>query len=223
MNKSKLKALLTSKITIGVLCFIIGGIALGNTSEVDITKERYNQLLEFEKVALEKNNSEELVNNEEKETFSEEVVEENLEEMNTDITDKNKLLGLGETSYLTDENGVKLMSLTIDSVKLTDERNQFWDKEAEKVAVIEYTYENIGYEENLHIFDYNFKVYDSAGNVLEGYPAGAEKYPQAISKGKKCTANMSFALNNESNDLEVEFYDNMFNGKATDVFKIVAE
>ena len=54
-------------------------------------------------------------------------------------------------------------------------------------------------------------------------PAGAEKYPQAISTGKKCTANMSFALNNESNNLEIEFYDNMFDGKASEVFNISAE
>lgn len=115
------------------------------------------------------------------------------------------------------------MALTIDDVKFTDERNQFLDKEAEKVVVIEYTYENIGYEENLHIFDYNFKIYDSSGNILEVYPAGAEKYPQAISKGKKCSANMAFALNDESNNLDVEFYDNMFNEKASKVFHLIVE
>ena len=102
-------------------------------------------------------------------------------------------------------------------------RNQFSEKEAEKVVVIEYTYENIADEENLYVFDSNFKVYDASGNVLETYPAGAEKYPQAISKGKKCTANMSFALNNESNNLELEFYDNMFDGKASEVFNVIAE
>lgn len=34
---------------------------------------------------------------------------------------------------------------------------------------------------------------------------------------------MSFALNNESNNLELEFYDNMFNGKASEVFNVSAE
>lgn len=132
-------------------------------------------------------------------------------------------LSIGETAYINDKNGVKSMAITIDNVKLTDERNQFSEKEAEKVVVIEYTYENIADEENLYVFDSNFKVYDASGNVLETYPAGVEKYPQAISKGKKCTANMSFALNNESNNLEIEFYDNMFNGKASEVFNISAE
>ncbi len=55
------------------------------------------------------------------------------------------------------------MAITIDNVKLTDERNQFSEKEAEKVVVIEYTYENIADEENLYVFDSNFKVYDASG------------------------------------------------------------
>ncbi|WP_243894452.1 hypothetical protein [Clostridium perfringens] len=46
MNKEKLKSVFTSKIAIGIICFIIGGIALGNSSSgVNLTKERYDQLL----------------------------------------------------------------------------------------------------------------------------------------------------------------------------------
>ena len=218
MNKEKLKSVFTSKIAIGIICFIIGGIALGNSSSgVNLTKERYDQLLEFEKVALQKDG-------EAVETLNEELTEENLDnKINEKTEEGKKTLGIGETTYINDKNGVKSMAITIDNVKLTDERNQFSEKEAEKVVVIEYTYENIAGEENLYVFDSNFKVYDASGNVLETYPAGAEKYPQAISKGKKCTANMSFALNNESNNLEIEFYDNMFNGKASEVFNVSAE
>lgn len=218
MNKEKLKSVFTSKIAIGIICFIIGGIALGNSnSGVNLTKERYDQLLEFEKVALQKEG-------ETLETLNEELTEENLDNKINEKTEEDKRpLSIGETAYINDKNGVKSMAITIDNVKLTDERNQFSEKEAEKVVVIEYTYENIADKENLYVFDSNFKVYDASGNVLETYPAGAEKYPQAISKGKKCTANMSFALNNESNNLEIEFYDNMFNGKASEVFNISAE
>ena len=174
-------------------------------------------MLEFEKVALQKEG-------EAVETLNEELTEENLDNKINEKTEEDKRpLSIGETAYINDENGVKSMAITIDNVKLTDERNQFSEKKAEKVVVIEYTYENIAGEENLYVFDSNFKVYDASGNVLETYPAGAEKHPQAISKGKKCTANMSFALNNESNNLELEFYDNMFNGKASEVFNISAE
>ena len=39
MNKEKLKSVFTSKIAIGIICFIIGGIALGNSSSgVNLTK-----------------------------------------------------------------------------------------------------------------------------------------------------------------------------------------
>ncbi|MDU4830631.1 MAG: hypothetical protein E6X64_13390, partial [Clostridium perfringens] len=167
MNKEKLKSVFTSKIAIGIICFIIGGIALGNSnSGVNLTKERYNQLLEFEKVALQKEG-------EAVETLNEELTEENLDNKINEKTEEDKRpLSIGETAYINDENGVKSMAITIDNVKLTDERNQFSEKEAEKVVVIEYTYENIADEENLYVFDSNFKVYDASGNVLETYPAG---------------------------------------------------
>ena len=147
------------------------------------------------------------------------------EEVSEEETPKEEAIkrySLGDTLTVS-EDGVDLYEITFDKAFLTEDRNQFSEKEAEKVVVIEYTYENIADEENLYVFDSNFKVYDASGNVLETYPAGAEKYPQAISKGKKCTANMSFALNNESNNLELEFYDNMFDGKASEVFNVIAE
>lgn len=161
MNKEKLKSVFTSKIAIGIMCFIIGGIALGNSnSGVNLTKERYDQLLEFEKVALQKDG-------EAVETLNEELTEENLDnKINEKTEEGKKTLGIGETTYINDKNGVKSMAITIDNVKLTDERNQFSEKEAEKVVVIEYTYENIADEENLYVFDSNFKVYDASGNVL---------------------------------------------------------
>lgn len=130
---------------------------------------------------------------------------------------------VSETFYLKKNSGVKLMGLTINSVSLTEERNEFSDKKANKVVEIEYTYENLGYNENIYISDMNFKVYDKSGNILESYPVGGEKIPQSISREKKCTANMSFALNNDSNDLEIEFYENIFDDEATGIFNVVAK
>ncbi len=215
----KLKSIITSKVAIGIACFILGGIVFGmiilsGTSGVDITQERYNQLLEMEKVAL-ASNKDNSGGEQEKNNDSESTTQTNQEE--------NIVFGVGETAYLSDSSGVKIMSLTINDAKLIDERNEFSDKKADKVVEIDYTYENIGSEENLNILDSHFKVYDASGNVLETYPAGGDKHSQAISKGKKCSANMSFALNNESNELEIEFYENMFNDKPTGVFKITCK
>lgn len=212
MIKDKIKAIVKSKIFVGVICFILGGVILGGPSGIDITKERYDQLLEMEKVALGKTNqnSDDKSNSANNNAKPEEKKE-------------NKPFASGETAYLSSDKGVNLMSLTINSAKLIDDRNKFSDKKADKVVEIEYTYENIGLDENLQIFDSNFKIYDKSGNALETYPAGGEKHSQAISKGKKCTANMSFALNDESNELEIEFYKNHFSKKANGVFTITAE
>ncbi|WP_346916556.1 DUF4352 domain-containing protein [Clostridium sp.] len=209
----KLKSIITNKITIGILCFILGGIIFGRTSGVDITQERYSQLLEMEKKVLAANTND-----------SKEAKEDNTNKDTTkDDPKESTEFKVGETAYLTDANGVKVMSLTIDGAKLIEERNSYSDKQADKVVEIDYTYENIGSEENLNIFSSHFKIYDASGNVLETYPSGGDKHSQAISKGKKCNANMSFALNNESNELEIEFYENMYNSKPTGTFKITCE
>lgn len=231
MNNQKIKSILTSKITVGISCFVLGAIVLGGTTpEVNITKERYEQLLGFEEVALnlngektENNGQEEIKNLVELESNLEEDAKTSANESLTDESSNDNGLGLGETFYLKKPSGVKLMGLTINSAKLIDDRNQFSDKEANKVVEIEYTYENLGYDENLYVFDSNFKIYDASGNILESYPAGSYKFPQAISRGKKCTASMAFALNDESNNLEIEFYENMFNDNSESVFNVVAE
>jgi len=210
----KIKSIITNKITIGIICFILGGIIFGRTSGVDITQERYAQLLEMEKkvLATDTNSSK----NDPKEDSTKEKTAQ-------DKSEESTVFGIGETVYLSDANGVKVMSLTIDGAKLIEERNSYSEKQADKVVEIDYTYENIGSEENINIFSSHFKIYDAAGNILETYPAGGDKHPQPISTGKKCSANMSFALNNESNELEVEFYENMFNSKPTGKFKISCE
>ena len=210
MTKDKLKTIAKSRFFIGFIFFILGGLFFGGTSGIDITEERYNQLLDMEQIALGNTNSNE--NNDSSEDSTEE----------DDSTKENQKFGVGETVYLIDSNDVKLMSLTINSAKLISDRNEYSDTQAEKVVEIDYTYENLGYDENLDLYDSNFKVYDKSGNILESYPAGADKHPQSISVGKKCTANMSFALNDDSNELELEFYENIFGDSANAVFTITA-
>lgn len=210
MNKEKLKLVVTSKITVGVTCFVLGGLILGGTSGIDITQERYDQLLSMEKQVLGK------------EDVSTPPTSGSAESSKEDISQTN-IFKVGETAYLVDSNNIELMSLTINSAKLIEDRNQFSDTEAKKVVEIEYTYENLGLDENLYISASNFKIYDSEGNALENYPAGADKHPQNISKDKKCTAEMSFALNSESNDIEIEFYENMFGDKPNAIYKLGAE
>jgi lipopolysaccharide export LptBFGC system permease protein LptF len=213
MDNYKLKAILTGRITVGIVClvlgFTLGAVIFSNKSGVNISQDRYDQLIAAEKKADEENTK--------KETSSKKDKDKKKEEEEIAVH------GKGETITVTDSKDNKMTALTIDSVKLIDKRNSYSDKKANKVVSIEYTYENIGYEKKIAIYDGRFKVYDASGNELETYPAGVDKDPQPTSQGKKCTANMSFALNNSSNELEIEYYEKMIDMKPSAKFKVVAE
>lgn len=216
MKKSKIKSFFTSRIFIGTVCFLLGGMFLGGSTGVNITQERYEQLLDMEKQVVPFTAGSNAASSEP--TSNSDTSDSNSEKS----TEEEKIAGLGDKVYISDSNGVKIMALTLNSAKLISERNQYSDTQVKKVVEIEYTYENIGSDETIYVSDSNFKIYDKSGYILSTYPAGANKYPQEISKGKKCTANMSFALNADSNELEVEFYENMFNSKSDATFKIEA-
>lgn len=125
-----------------------------------------------------------------------------------------KVYGVGDIYKYKDD-----YSLKIDSVKTTKERNQFEDKKAKEVVIITYTYENLNSDKDLFIDSMAFKVYDADGNAVDTYPANIEKMPEAVSKGRKCTAQMAYAVNS-GDTLELEYYDNMFNSKKDTIFKL---
>jgi len=118
---------------------------------------------------------------------------------------------LNEDIYITNNNGKYRIKFT--GVTETKERNSYSDKQADRVVMIEYEYENMDMNEDLYISEYNFKLYDKDNNSLDTYPVTI-KYPSSVSSGRKGTASAAFALNNDSNYIELEFYDNMFNDKA---------
>lgn len=227
MNKDKIKSklsikdVITSRITIGVLCFALGGMLLGGKGGIDITKERYNELLEIEKKGSPSASGD---SEAAKETASNATDNKDKKDNKTkNNKGEVKTSGLGETVTFSNKDGVEISNLTINSAKLTDKRNEFSDKKADKVIIVEYTYENLDKPDNLSIQDLHFKAYDASGNILESYPSTEIKHAQNISKGKKCTASMAFALNNDSNEVELEYYDNMFDKKAAAKFKVTAE
>ena len=131
-------------------------------------------------------------------------------------TTEKSTFGLNEDCFIKNDSGE--YKLTITGIEETDYRNEFSDVEAERVVIISYNYENISYSEDLYISDMNFKMYDADGNALENYPAIDITYPQEISAGRKCSAQAAYALNNENNHIELEFYDNMFNSKSDCMF-----
>lgn len=133
-------------------------------------------------------------------------------------TSEEETYKVGDVIQISTYNGS--YSFTITGISETSERNEFSDIQADRVVVIDYEYENNDVPEELYISDMNFKAYDADNNALETYPADI-KYADSISAGRKTTGQMAFALNNPTNRIELEYFDNMFS--STKDCLIVAE
>lgn len=128
---------------------------------------------------------------------------------NSDGSGETTIYHLNEDIYITKSTGKYRVKFT--NIKETKERNRYSDKEAKRVIVIDYEYENIDQESDLYVSDVtNFKLYDKDNNVLETYPVDI-KYATSIGKGRKGSASVAYALNNDSNYIELEYYDNTWN------------
>lgn len=71
------------------------------------------------------------------------------------------------------EDGVKIGTLTINSVTRTDKRNRFAEETPAEVVIIDYTYENTASEEDLYLFSSYFQVIDSGGTSAPPTPSPA--------------------------------------------------
>lgn len=125
-----------------------------------------------------------------------------------DTDQEEEVYKIGDVIKVSTSNGS--YSLTITGVTETDERNEFSDTKADRVIIVDYAYENIDVDDELYIFESNFKAYDADNNSLETYPADI-KSADSISAGRKTTGQMAFALNNSTNKIGLEYFDNMFN------------
>ena len=100
------------------------------------------------------------------------------------------------------------------SVKETKDRNEFSDTKADRVILISYDFENVSYEDDLFISSMDMKLYDKDNNALETYPSTLANEAPAVSNGRKGSGVLAYALNNENNYVELEYYSNMFNSSA---------
>lgn len=119
-----------------------------------------------------------------KEDNEEKVEEENKEE---------EKLGLGDTAE------VDNIKLTIKNVSLTEERNEFADKNPNKVVKIEYEVENNS-DKDIPI-GADLQVYDGTGNQVESYPL--ENTIGSLKSGKKIQGIEHFGI--EEGPIEVYF------------------
>ncbi|MTP74007.1 hypothetical protein GMB80_13815 [Turicibacter sanguinis] len=132
-----------------------------------------------------------------------------------------KRFTLGETLTVS-QDGVDLYEITFDKAFLTDERNQYSEKVADNVVVLEYTYKNLNQEDGTYIIGgMDYKVYDSTGKSLETYPAGVTLYGDTVSIGRTSTAQDAFGFNGDANQvLEIEIYDSVFSAKPLAIVEV---
>lgn len=99
--------------------------------------------------------------------------------------------------------------ITLKDARIEEQTNVFLE-EVKKLACLDYVYENINYEgeEALHIYEDNFQILDSEGNVLNPYPLyNKEKMSAKIDAGESCEATATYIIESESNNLNVIYKD----------------
>lgn len=137
--------------------------------------------------------------------------------------EKEKVYGIGDTWTV---NGQ--WNLTINSVTPTDERNEFADTNPAEVVIIDYTYENLGYEDSNEIMNGLYldlemgQIVDSAGQMCQSYPASSvTKYAQETPVGVTCNAQAAIGLTQAGGPIEITMneYDGD-NNEQTATFKL---
>lgn len=127
----------------------------------------------------------------------------NMEESPQESTSsESKEYGLGETWTVDGQ-----WSLTVNSVSTTDYRNEFSEKAPAQVLIINYVYENIGYEDDFMdglFFDLeNGQIVDSDGFMGYSYPGEITDYAKETPVGAKCKAQSCIGLDSESAEVKI--------------------
>lgn len=178
------------KTIVALMCSFALSLAAcgGSSSEVDALKKENEEL----KAQIEELQSQ--IQGTAQEEDNEDEVEKPAEE--------NKVYGLGETWTV---DG--LWSLTFTSVTQTDARNEYSDKTPGQVVLLNYDYENIGYQSedmDLYICSNQFQIMDANGEIADTYPGDVTTIPQEIPVGAKCVgAQECIGLNNVSEKIKI--------------------
>ncbi len=89
--------------------------------------------------------------------------------------------------------------LTIDSVEETQDRNEFSDMQPAAVYIVTYSYENLGYEDDIMdglYISLDSSIVDSAGKMGYSYPGDISLYPQTVPVGANCQAQVCIGVDN---------------------------
>lgn len=134
---------------------------------------------------------EEKVEDSTEQTEPAEVVEEVKADEESSVEEQSQLLVVGDSATIDD------ITLTVNSVSFTDERNSYADTTPERVIAIEYTLEN-GQEED-YPFGMDMDLYVD-GKKAESYPLGMDL--GSVSAGRAVDAVSYFGVDGEEVELE---------------------
>ena len=113
--------------------------------------------------------------------------------------------------------------ITVDSVETTDDRNEYSDKNPAAVYLVAYTYENLGYDDDIInglYISLDDGIVDSAGKMGYSYPGDLSMYPQETPVGASCQAQACIGVDN-AGSFKINFYNYDGNGqKQSAVFEI---
>lgn len=113
--------------------------------------------------------------------------------------------------------------ITVDSVEVTDDRNEYSDKNPAAVYLVTYTYENLGYDDDIMnglYISLDDGIVDSTGKMGYSYPGDISMYPQETPVGASCQAQACIGVDN-AGSFKINFYNYDSNGqKQSAVFEI---
>ena len=92
--------------------------------------------------------------------------------------------------------------LKITEVKTAPDRNKY---SKSQVVIIKYTYENLWYKDEYHLFLIPRTVVDSAKKVSEIYTVSSSKYPEPTPVGSISESTVDYGLSMESDKIKVYF------------------
>ena len=90
----------------------------------------------------------------------------------------------------------------MNSVEETSSRNEYSDKQPAAVYILNYTYENIGYEDDYMdglFISLDTGIVDSAGKMGYSYPGDISTYAQETPVGASCQAQVCIGVDNPGN------------------------
>lgn len=141
---------------------------------------------------------------------STEVVEEVAED--TEAKEEKTEFQVGETWTVDGQ-----WAVTINSVKETEDRNEYADEKPAAVYLVNYTYSNLGYVDNTSLMNglyvsFDSMIVDAEGTMGYTYPGDTTYYPQETPIGASCKAQACIGVDHAGPfTIELELYDGSYN------------